>query len=340
MTAPTLAPDVGGERRSGVAPGRRRRLWRPVPSCGPCPRRSLSARPETLRLCPACSAASGPSPRGRPPEQPFFRVSCTRAHTDAAIDNRKYTASAATTSRQAGDDVPAAPAVLAGAAMGRGSFLGPPARGFTPRGYIEPGDWWRTTGGGSGVRPVGRCSGPASAYARTVGWSALGVLVAALVALAVLVHQDSTAMAETHDTSGTSMAGMTEPGAGHLSGDPHTSHSRAAGPSAHEDALAGHADNVMNCGDGIAQHCGAASVTTTNFCPPKETLRASTAADPVPSRATVTARTAERAPPELRVLSQRAYRPRVCPGTAGARPQPMASPRTRCRALERRGPIP
>ncbi|WP_171118186.1 MULTISPECIES: hypothetical protein [Streptomyces] len=130
------------------------------------------------------------------------------------------------------------------------------------------------------------------------------MLVAALVALAVLVHHDSTAMAGTHDMPGTSMAGMTEPGARHLSADPHASHSGAAGPSAHEDAPAGHAGNVMNCGDGIAQHCGAASVTTTNLCPPKETLRASAAADPVPSRATVTARTAERAPPELSVLSQ------------------------------------
>lgn len=152
------------------------------------------------------------------------------------------------------------------------------------------------------VRHVGRCSGPA--FARTAGRSALGVLVAALVALAVLVHHDSTAIADAHDMSRMPMAGMAELGADHLIAAAHASHSGAAGPSVHEDAPAGPADTAMNCGEGIAQHCGAASVTATKLSPPNKTFRASTAADPVPSRATVTARCAERAPPQLSVLSQ------------------------------------
>ncbi|MFI0084641.1 hypothetical protein [Streptomyces bobili] len=152
------------------------------------------------------------------------------------------------------------------------------------------------------VTRVGRCCGPV--FARTVGGSALGMLVAALVALAVLVHHDSTAMAGPHDMSRISMAAMAEPGAGHLITDAHTSHSRAAGPSAHADAPAGHADNAMNCGEGAVQHCGAASIKTTKLAPPKAAFRADATTHTVISRGPVTARSAERAPPELSVLSQ------------------------------------
>ncbi|MDX3458649.1 hypothetical protein PV396_43150 [Streptomyces sp. ME02-8801-2C] len=152
------------------------------------------------------------------------------------------------------------------------------------------------------VTRVGRCYGPA--FARPVGRSALGMLVAALVAIAVLVHHDSTAMAGPHDMSRISVAAMAEPGADHLSAAPHASHSRAAGPSAHTVAPAGHVDNAMNCDEGAVQHCGAASIKTTKLSPPKEAFRAGAATHTVLSRAPVTARSAERAPPKLSALSQ------------------------------------
>jgi hypothetical protein len=130
------------------------------------------------------------------------------------------------------------------------------------------------------------------------------VLAATLVALAVLVHHGATARTDTRHLSRITDAAMTEPGAGHLVAAPHASHSGTAGPAAHGDASAGPVDNAMNCGKGVLQHCGAATVTTTELPPPKATFRASTARHAVASRATVTALSAERAPPELSALSQ------------------------------------
>lgn len=152
------------------------------------------------------------------------------------------------------------------------------------------------------VTRAGRCCG--AAFARTVGRSALGVLVAALAALAVLVHHDSTAMADHHDTSRTSMAAMTEPRADRLVPESKAPHSGAVGSSAHHDAPAGHADNAMNCGAGVPQHCGAVSAEGSKLSPPKETFRTRAATHPVPRHTPAAPCSTERAPPELSALSQ------------------------------------
>lgn len=152
------------------------------------------------------------------------------------------------------------------------------------------------------VTRVGRCYGPVSA--RVVGRSGLGLLVAAVVALAVLVHHDSTATAGPHDMSLIGMAAMAEPGAGHPASAAHASHSGSVGSSAYEDAPSGDADNAMNCGEGVLPHCGVASTETTRLSPPKEAFRAGAVTYPDPSRGPATARSPERSPPGLSVFLQ------------------------------------
>lgn len=154
---------------------------------------------------------------------------------------------------------------------------------------------------------MGRGRRPASA--RNAGRSALGVLVALCAALAVLVHHDSTAMTAPRATTPMPMAGMVSAAmAGHEShpftSSPDAIRLRHDVPPAAAVTPAVQADNTLCCSGGGDQHCGAASFERVELSPPREAFSASAAMRMLPSRGPATTRSAERAPPELSVLSQ------------------------------------
>ncbi|MFG2131276.1 hypothetical protein ACGFNV_26125 [Streptomyces sp. NPDC048751] len=134
------------------------------------------------------------------------------------------------------------------------------------------------------------------------------MLVALCAALAVLVHHDSTAMTGPRATAPMPMAGMVMAAmAGHeghpITSSPDAIHFRPDAPPAATATPALHADNALSCSDGV-QHCGAASFETVKLSPPRKALSVSAAMRLLPSRGPATTRSAERAPPELSVLSQ------------------------------------
>ncbi|MCQ9133017.1 hypothetical protein [Streptomyces hilarionis] len=134
------------------------------------------------------------------------------------------------------------------------------------------------------------------------------MLVALCAALAVLVHHDSTAVTGPRAMAPMPMAGMVTAAMADHEGHPVTSSPDAIRfrPDARPAATATpalHADNALSCSDGV-QHCGAAGVETVELSPPREAFSASAAMRLLPSRDPATTRSAERAPPELSVLSQ------------------------------------
>jgi hypothetical protein len=127
--------------------------------------------------------------------------------------------------------------------------------------------------------------------ARNAGHSALVVLAALWVALAVLVHHDSTAPVSPHSMSSMSTAATRGMSASHE-------------PSAHGSAKAVNADDAMSCSGAAAQHCAAAGVETAKYFPPGEALRTAPRVDPGPSGRPLATGSVERAPPDLSVLSR------------------------------------
>ncbi|MFI5794343.1 DUF6153 family protein [Streptomyces sp. NPDC051677] len=136
--------------------------------------------------------------------------------------------------------------------------------------------------------------------ARSAGHSASLVVLAALwVALAVLIHHDSTAPASPHSVSSMSMATTSSTSMAATKGM-----SASHEPSAHGSAKAVNADDAMSCSGGAAQHCAAAGVETASHFPPGEALRTAPRVDPGTSGRPVATGSAERAPPDLSVLSR------------------------------------